>query len=150
MRNALAESAVAHLVVALQEGDEGLRRQMRARLAAHCVIAIGRRLSLVGESFRQAASEEADRFAGVVRVIPIRLTGSEDVQRVVKVVIPLGGILVGAAAEIARLVGVVFENQVHLALPANACVRTLRQFGENVRLGVVGNACTASRRRPSK
>ena len=72
----LAEGAIADLVVVLQEVDERVRRQVRARLAARLALAERRRLALVGEAFGQARGRDAaQRLVRVVGVVAVRLAG---------------------------------------------------------------------------
>src|SRR5690242_6695330 len=54
-RQAVAERAIADLIVVLQEKNEGGRRQVGTRRSARLSLAIGRSLALVGEAFGQAA-----------------------------------------------------------------------------------------------
>ncbi len=89
--DAVAEGAVAHLVVRLQRRDEGRGRQVTARLAAPLAAAERRRLALVGEALRQRAPEPLQRRVGVVGVVAVRFAGGEHVGRVMQVVVPLRG-----------------------------------------------------------
>jgi starch phosphorylase len=67
-RDALAERAIADLVVALQKGDEGDRRQLRARLPVR-LAAQRRHLALVDETLGQRATQARQRCLGVVGVV---------------------------------------------------------------------------------
>src|SRR5208283_1175921 len=82
----LAEGAIADLVVVLDEGDEGGRRQGRARTASR-PASMARRLALIGEAFGQSPPQMA-RLA-VILVIASRLSRRGDVKDMMDVVVPL-------------------------------------------------------------
>ncbi len=86
-RQALAESAVAHLVVVLREYHKTRGRQVGAGFAAG--IAAQVRFALPGESLGQAARQECFGAPGIGRVIAFLLAGQHYMQRVVEVVVPL-------------------------------------------------------------
>ena len=65
-RQPFAESAIADLIVVLQEKHKGGRRQVGARRAARLAVAMGRRLALIDEAFLQAAGQRAARLVGIV------------------------------------------------------------------------------------
>ncbi len=100
----------------LQEGDEGVRRQEGAGLAARRAT-VGHLFALEGEALGQGAAEPGG-VALVVCVVAGVFAGGGHVQRVVDVVVPLGvveaGAAVGAADEPARLVVLVLQHQVRL------------------------------------
>src|SRR5262249_12914343 len=87
---ALAERAVADLVVVLQEVDEGGWRQRAARLAARTALAMRRALALIVEACRQHAGDARERRLAVVAIVSVRLAAQEHVPGVVKIVVPLG------------------------------------------------------------
>ena len=130
--DALAEGAIAHLVVALQERHKGLRWQMRAHFPARGMIAIGRGSALIGEAFHQAAPQMADRRVHIIHIVAICLTGTEDVERVVNVVVPLGH--VSAQSDMVGHVSIVFQDQVHMGSSAEARMHPNRQLGQYVSL----------------
>ena len=75
----------------------------------------GRILALIGEALGQAAGQGADRV-GIVHVVAVSLPGHLRVERVVDVVVPLGGTeapIARGRAEKARLVRVVLEHDVY-------------------------------------
>ena len=88
----LAASAIAGLVVILQEIDEGGERQIRARLAALAAVAKGRCLALIDVAFGQGAGQLDDGMDGVVGVVAVGLAGGDDVGRVMEVVVPFAGV----------------------------------------------------------
>src|ERR1700733_12421647 len=100
--------AIADLVVVLQKGDEGARRQVRALLAARRAVLIARRLSLVGEAFRERAAQKLLRVLGEIGVVTVALARQDHVQAVMHVVVPLRIMRGGCAgsAQKMRLVGV--------------------------------------------
>src|SRR2546423_963906 len=85
---ALAEGAVADLVVVLQEVDECLRGEMRARLATRR-LAISGVLALVHVAFGERARELARGVGGVVGPKAAVLAGEEHAHGMVPVVVPL-------------------------------------------------------------
>lgn len=107
------------LVVVLDEVDEGGGRQVPAGFAANLAAAVARGIALVDVAGGECGGELVDRPL-VILVIAVQLTGQQHVDHVVVVVVPLGGVGVGIAAglvgEEARLVGVVLQHQVHLAV----------------------------------
>src|SRR5438067_4652549 len=117
---ALAEGAVADLVVVLQEVDEGFRREMRARLATPR-LAISGMLPLIHIAFGERAGELALGFGGVVGAKAAVFAGEEHAHGMVPVVVPLRRRMRAARGiEQARLVLVVLEHEVHVALATRA------------------------------
>jgi hypothetical protein len=135
-REPLAQRAVAHLVVVLQEGHEGRERQVRRGLPAPLAAAMRGGLALVGEAFGERAREHACGLGGVVAVVAVGLAGHEHVEGVVRVVVPLRG---GPALDQARRVGVVLEHEVDLPLQARALGDRARDLLDDVRAGAVGD-----------
>src|SRR5262249_12455969 len=107
-RQALTQRAVADLVVVLQKQNKGGRRQVAARRAALLAAAMARRLSLVGEAFREHARDPRGGIVGIIGVVAVVLAGEQHVERVVAVIVPLR---VEIAAEVARRIAVVFEHE---------------------------------------
>jgi hypothetical protein len=118
------ERAVAGLIVRLQEAHEGARRQLRTRLAARPVAPVARPLTLICEALGQATAEMPDRLRYVVGIVAVVLAGSDNVRRVMDIVIPLRGrkswSVATIADKVARLVAVVLENEVHVAVATRA------------------------------
>ena len=71
--DALAEGAVADLVVVLEKGDEGGGRQMRRALAAGRAL-VARMLALVGEALGERTRQPLDRCIGEVLIVAVGLT----------------------------------------------------------------------------
>src|SRR3546814_18087865 len=86
---ALAECAVADLVVVLDEPDEGGRRQVAAGLAALLAAAVARRFALIHEASRERFAEPLDRTPGIVGVVAAGIAGRQMLVDAVDVVIPL-------------------------------------------------------------
>ena len=63
-----------------------------ARFTAGCAISVDRLLTLVSEPLDQTTAQLLHRVVGVVCVISVFLTRDQNVQRVVDIVIPLGGV----------------------------------------------------------
>jgi hypothetical protein len=118
--DALAERAIADLVVGLREDDKRGRRQIRRYFAARFPAAKVRALALVGKPFSQRAPEIPQRPLRVIRVVTVALPGCNDVQRMMKIVVPLrvGGErpLAAIAAQEARFVAIVLEYEVNMAV----------------------------------
>src|SRR5260221_9905493 len=60
----LAQGAIAHLVVVLQERDEGLEGELRRTFPARLAAAMRRALSLIGESLGEGRRAGPDRGPG--------------------------------------------------------------------------------------
>src|SRR5688500_15851177 len=135
MGNTLAECTVAYLVVGLQKGNKGLWRQMNAHLATHGTIAIGGYFPLIGKPFRQAASQMAYRIVGVIHIVSIVLLRREYMQGVMNIIIPLR--VVPAVCQITSIVGIIFQDQMHVALCIDLGTYTLRDLDKDVRTGIV-------------
>src|SRR3546814_14260305 len=84
--DALAECAVADLVVVLDEPDEGGRRQVAAGLAALLAAAVARRFALIHEASRERFAEPLDRTLGIVGVVAAGIAGRQMLVDVVDVV----------------------------------------------------------------
>ena len=114
-----AESAVADLVVVLEEADERRGRQVGRRLAARRAARVGRRLALIGETLGQGAPQPCRRIVGEIGIVAGALAGERHVQRVMQIVVPLR--LEQPAAEYWILsqqcgsVPLVLDDQVNLA-----------------------------------
>lgn len=87
-QEAVAEQAIADLVVVLQAVDETGRRQVRAGPAAR-LAAEGGDLALEREAFRHHSREMADRVVGKAAVIGRGLARQHDVDGMVKIIVPL-------------------------------------------------------------
>src|SRR5262250_1713900 len=139
--DALAEGAVADLVVVLEEVHEARGRQLGARLPP-LAPPVGGPLALIREALGEAAGEVA-QGGMVVLVVATLLAGEEDVERVVDVVVPLsqvGRALVGAApCQASRLVAVVLEDEMYEAVPAGAFGHRAGQLVEHVVGRAVGH-----------
>ena len=109
---ALAEGAVSDLIVILQKEHEGGRRKIRARRAARLAVTMLRRLALIDEAFRQAPGELAGRIVDVIDIIALVLSGEQNVQHVMGIVVPLG---VEIAAQVACDIAVVLEHEMNMA-----------------------------------
>ena len=139
---AIAERAVADLVVRLRERDEGTRGKAATRLASRRPGAKPRSLALIGEAFGEAAAEQPQRTRCVVGVVPVAFAGDEDVQRMMDIVVPLGGREArparGVTREAVRFVAVVLEHDVNVASPEQGVApQGLGELGHDVRLRVV-------------
>ena len=100
------------------------------------------RLALVRETLGEAASESGDGPVGIGRVVAVRLAGQENVPAMVQVVVPLGRVqdraAVFAPGQPARLVGLVLEDEVNLAVrQRRTCA--FGDLGDDMRLAVVGD-----------
>ena len=128
-RQALAERAIADLVVVLDEIDESGARQIAARLAAQLIVAMGRWFALIGETLRMCAHDMAPMIA-VVAVIALGLAGQQHVPGVVIVVVPLRAIAAGRRVFVGReqtcAIVVVFQNE--MDLPAGLARRARRRL----------------------
>ena len=135
---ALAERAVADLVVVLREGDERDRRGILARLAARAA-AVAHDLALVCEPLGQRTSE-AIGIAVVVRVVALRLARGGHMQHMMHVVVPLRRVLhrlaIGIAREPGRFIVLVLEHQVDLTA-RHAFAHAVRELGQQVRIAIV-------------
>ena len=84
----ISESAIAHLIVVLDKGHKGNRRQSPAWFTAR-VAAITHQFALKREAFGKS-SPQFFRVARIIRVIPGALSGGGCVQDVMHIVVPLG------------------------------------------------------------
>ncbi len=96
-RQAVAERAVADLVVVLVEDDELLRRAVGGG-SAEAALAKRRVPAVVDERARERLGEVGDRAE--LLVVAAAVAGQQHAQRVVEVVGPLG--VVAEAAQLAR------------------------------------------------
>ncbi len=149
--DALAEGAVADLVVILDEGDESGRGQIGAGLATR-LAAIRHHLALEGEALGQRAAKFLG-IAEILGVIPLVLAGRRRAEHVMDIVVPLRRIVqrlaVRAASEPSGLVLLVLQDQMHGPVRG----RGAHAFGQFVQhmLGLSSMiACTASSRSPSR
>ena len=117
----IAECPVAHLVVVLDEGNEGGWREVHARHASRAA-AKGHQLALKREALRESAAQ-LPGIALVVGVIALRLAARRRMQHVVDVVVPLCGVparlAVFAADQAPRLVLFILQNK--MDMPAGCC-----------------------------
>src|SRR5271157_1432883 len=90
--DALAECTVSDLVVILKEGDKCSRRQALGGFTTRFAIPVGGNLTLVRESMGQATAYLIDWTLRIVRIITVPFTSDQHVQRVVNIVVPLGGV----------------------------------------------------------
>ena len=80
----------------------------------------------------------ANRIGGVVGVVAILFAGGEHMQRMVDVVVPLRRVPpLSRIAQIARLVGVVFQNQMHMTPGINPGAHAVGQLDQNMRAGII-------------
>src|SRR5690606_2196650 len=86
---ALAERAIADLVVVLQEVDEGGGGKAGRGLAAWLAAKMFRRFALVAVALSKAAREQRRRVLCIVLVVALVLAGQKHVGGVVKIVVPL-------------------------------------------------------------
>ena len=139
--DALAEGAVADLVVRLQKRDKGAQGQMRAGLAAALARAKNRGLPLKDEALCQGATELGDRCVGVIGEVAVGLKCGEHMDGVVQVVVPLrcGRQRQAAfiALQVGGAVGVILQHDMHLALTARAGMQRRADLAHDVGLGVV-------------
>ncbi len=115
---ALAEGAIADLIVILDEGHEGGRWQVLTGLAARSAP-IRHVLALEGEALRQRARQLLRLLVPVVGVIALGFPARCHMQHVMYVIVPLpivgDRMARGVAAQPACLVVLVLQHQVHLA-----------------------------------
>src|SRR4051794_22934505 len=62
IRQAIAEGAVADLIVILKEGHESCRRQMARRFSANDAVLVRRWIPLIGEAFGERPTEVLERL----------------------------------------------------------------------------------------
>src|SRR5947207_7278931 len=100
-----------------------------------------RALALICEPLSEAMSNVSDRRVGIVAVIALSFAGDGGVQRVVEVVVPLRGVVAGAAISVAhqatRLVAIVLEHEMDRTLATAAFAHCRRQLGEDIRRRIV-------------
>jgi len=124
--DALAERAIADLVVVLQKstnavvGSEALGSPRGA--SPRCADGF----ALVGETLAQRAGQQPSGFVRVVAVVAERLAGEQNVERVVRVIVPLRV----EPREQPGLVRVVFQHQLHVAPVLDAGVHSRGQLVE--------------------
>ena len=126
----VAERAVADLVVVLQEEHEGGGREVIARRAARLAVAIGRALALIGEALGQAAGQHVGRRHGIVGIVAVALAGQQDMQDVVRIVVPLR---VEVAAQMRCDIAVVLEHEMDMAAGFDGGAHLGRHLVEPVR-----------------
>jgi hypothetical protein len=126
---ALAQGAVADLVVVLQEQHERCGRQVP--LGSPRGVPWRLAWPWNTKPFGQAACQLVDRPLLVVGVVAFGFAGQQHVQGVVAVVVPLG---VEALLQQRGLVVLVFQHQPDLPARRDRCAHALRQFDEEVRL----------------
>src|SRR5665213_1300299 len=121
-----AVRAVSDLIVVLQEVDERGRRKGRARLAAQRPAAMLRGFALEGEPLGERAPEQPRRRAREVAIVPVGLVGRQDMERVVRVVVPLrvvGGQELGS-------VRVVLEHEMDVTARFDADAHARDELGQ--------------------
>src|SRR5579871_6024840 len=84
------ERMIADLVVVLQKRDKGGRRQPGRSLATRSVATEWRGFALIDKPLRQSAAEPGRGVIGVILIIAGGFPGDQHVQRVMKVIVPLG------------------------------------------------------------
>src|SRR6516165_3038317 len=110
------ERAVSDLVMVLQKRDKCRRGQFGGRFAAGPSTAKRRRCPLEGKSFGERTAEALGRLGSVVTIIAPVLASDEEMQDVVKIVVPLRGIsldLATRAHQAVRLVAVVLKDEMY-------------------------------------
>src|SRR6202158_4543630 len=141
LNDPLAECPVSDLVMILKEGDKCSRRQALGGFTTRFAIPVEGNLALVRESVGKATAQLIDGTLRVVRIITVPSTSDQHVQRVVEVVVPLGGVRLRLAAlgtlKVTRLVVVVFQDEVDVAIRPDGTPDGLGQFCEDVGRGVV-------------
>src|SRR5260370_21703836 len=114
LNDPLAECTVSDLVMILKERDKCSRRQALGGFTARFAIPVEGTLALVRESAGKATAQLIDWTLRIVRIITVPFISDQHVQRVVDVVVPLGGVRLLLAAlgtlKVARLVLVVFQD----------------------------------------
>ena len=139
--DALAEGAIAHLVMVLQEGNKGGGRQVATGLAPGFSVAEGGGLTLIGKPFGQATAQMRDRSVGIVGVVAVPLSGEHDLKSMMEIVIPLRRVVrdrsIPIPLQMAGGVTVILQNQVHVAFRSHRASNRLRQFGQYVGRGIV-------------
>ena len=132
-----ADRAVAYLVVGLQEIDECALRQAGSGVAARAALPETGRFALVPEPLCKGPPEPPHRPVGVVGVVAVALAGGQEMYRVMEVVVPLAAgkarLPAFVAREIASLVAVVFEHDVHVSFAARAGAHCGGELFEEVR-----------------
>src|SRR4051812_545946 len=110
----IAESAIADLIVVLQEQYESTRRQIRTRCAALLAIAMPGWLALVDEAFPQGARQSLSSTVGVVPIVPFVFSCEHDVQYVMRVVVPLR---IEIAAQMLGDIAIVLQHEMNVTVP---------------------------------
>lgn len=126
---ALAQGAVADLVMVLQEQHESAGWQVRAGLAAGRAMAVG--LALEHETFGKAAGQLVDGALLVVGVVAFGFAGQQHMQGIVAVVVPLG---IEALLQQEGLVVFVLQYQPYVAARFHRSAYPLRQLDQKVGL----------------
>src|ERR1019366_1756626 len=125
----------------LKEGNKCSRRQAIGGFTTCYAIPVEGNLALVRESVGQATAQLIDWTLRIVRIIPVPFTRDQHMQRVMEVVVPLGSIRLRLAAlgtlEVTRLVVVVFQDEVDMAIRFDGIPDGIGQFSEDVGCGVV-------------
>ncbi len=110
---------IADLIVVLQECDKGRCGQFARWRATRLSAAVPRSFSLIGKSLGQRAAEMLCRSRRIVAVVTRLVAGNEDMQGVVKIVVPLRVVIFGAntgAHQIARLVAVILQHEMDFSI----------------------------------
>ena len=153
VHQAIAERAVADLVVVLQKRYERGRAQIPARFATRPAAAERRRLALKHEPLGQRAAELPHRRGRILAVVAVRLTGQQGVERVMHVIVPLRVELArfpGPRAQQTRLVLVVLQDEVDGPVQAREHRIAVDSSDRNEVFESSISACTASKRSPSQ
>src|ERR1035441_1722772 len=141
LNDPLAECPVSDLVMILKERDKCSRRQALGGFTARFAIPVEGNLALVRESVGKTTAQLIDWTLRIVRIITVPFTSDQHVQRVVDVVVPLGGVRLRLAAlgplKVTRLVVVVFQDKVDVAIRLDGAADGIGQFCEDVGCGVV-------------
>src|ERR1044071_981118 len=134
----VAKGPVADLVMVLEKSDKRGWRQVGAQLATDAAPK-GHQLPLKSEALRQRPAEPLG-IAGVVNVIAARLASRRDVQGVMHIVVPLGGVparlAIAVALQAIGLVLLVFQDQMDVPV-GEGTPHPLSQFGQQVTVAVI-------------
>ena len=128
-----AERTVSDLIMILKERDKRSGRQALGGFTAAFAVPVLGDFTLVCESFDQTTAQLIERTFEIVRIIAVSLARDQHVQRVVDVVVPLGGVAFRPAArctlKVTGLVAVVFEDEVDVAIRLDGVADRIGQFG---------------------
>ncbi len=93
-------------------------------------------LSLVGKTFGQATAEGRRGGLPVIGIVAFHFAGEQHMKTVMDIIVPLCRVPARTALlalEITGLVGSVYEDEMHVPLPARSVPDGFGELGQNVR-----------------